>query len=166
MYQLTNRLKQDSLRSLKQINFLIKNCSLSKDFLKDVYSEYPTKPVNIGKFTVNWNDQYGVYRTYTKSKYVNNIKFLKQRIINAYPCSCCGEKYQAGDFLIHFVNTARSTHNWAGDSEEPYKEIQLAEAKTQLYHMNNYIKQVNLKIQNLTKDNAKMKKMIEKLLKQ
>ena len=53
-------------------NFLIKNCSLSNDFLKDVYSEYPTKPVNIGKFTVNWNDQYGVYNTYTKSKYINN----------------------------------------------------------------------------------------------
>jgi hypothetical protein len=145
-------------------NFLIKNCDLAKDFLKDSYSEFPPKQVQIGKYVINWNDQYGIYKTYTKKKYFESIKFVNQRIINAYPCACCGKKYQAGDFLIHFVNTTRSTHNWAGDSEEPYKEIELAEAKTTMYQMNNYIQQTNAKMQSLVAQNSKMKNMLENML--
>ena len=137
-------------------NFLIKNCEMSMDFLRDVYAEFPTKPVNIGKYTVNWNDQYGVYNTYTKPKYKADIRFIKQRIINAYPCSCCGEKYQAGDFLIHFVNTIRSLHNWSGESEEPFKEIELAETKTQLYHMHNHARGLN-------QNNIMLQQQVEKL---
>jgi hypothetical protein len=135
-------------------NFLIKNCSDSFDFLNDVYSCYPTKRVQIGDYLINWNDQYGFYMKYKDKKYVDKINIINQRVINSYPCFCCGKKYQAGDFIIHFVNATRPTHNWAGDSEEPFKEIQLAEAKTKLLHLSNHIKQ-------LTKDNNNLKKYIE-----
>ena len=55
---------------------------------------------------------------------------------------------------MHFVNTTRSTHNWAGDSEEPYKEMQLGEAKTKLLHLTNYVNQMKT-------ENNKLKKFIE-----
>ena len=135
-------------------NFLIRNCPDSFDFLNDVYSCYPTKRVQIGEYLINWNDQYGFYMKYKDQKYVNKINIINQRVINSFPCSCCGEKYQAGDFIMHFVNTTRSTHNWAGDSEEPYKEIELAQAKTKLLHLSGFVNQVKA-------ENDKLKKFIE-----
>lgn len=133
-------------------NFFIKNNSISKKFLKDSYKEYPSKPLPMTthrgeKVTMLLNDQYGIYLNSIKDLYKDKIKFIPQRIINAYPCACCGKKYQAGDFLIHFVNHRRATHNWGGDSTEPHKEIELAEAKTKLYQYNNYILQLRNSIQ-------------------
>lgn len=123
-------------------NFLIKNCPDSFNFLNDVYSCYPPKQITIGKYLINWNDQYGFYMKYTDPKYFYKINFINQRIINSYPCACCGEKYQAGDFIMHFVNTIRATHNWAGDSTEPYKEMELAEAKTKILHLTNHVNKI------------------------
>jgi hypothetical protein len=148
-------------------NFFIKNNSISKQFLIDSYNEFPSKPLPMithkgEKVTMLLNDQYGIYINSIKDLYKNKIKFIPQRIINAYPCACCGEKYQAGDFLIHFVNHRRPTHNWGGDSDEPYKEIVLAEAKTKLYQNENLINKLKKHIQIL---NFKYKQLYDHLKK-
>jgi len=97
-------------------NFLIKNCKLAFDFLEDVYKEWPTKRIPIGPYLINWNDQYGIYYVYRREKYRESVSIINQRLLNAYPCPCCGQKYVVGDFLIHFVNHTRfsNEHNWAG----------------------------------------------------
>ena len=138
-------------------NFLIKNTQLSFDFLNDVYAQFPTKPIHIGNMVMTLNDQYGVYHTYTKEKYRPHINIIEQRIINAYPCACCGQKYIAGDFLIHFVNHRRPLHNWGGDSEEPMVGMNLAEVKTELYHTKNHVRSMNQKLQLMQQQNANLK---------
>jgi hypothetical protein len=138
-------------------NFFIKNNNSANQFLKDVYAEYPPKPIPIGDMIMHLNDQYGIYMNFKKDKYNKQIKIIPQKIINAYPCACCGEKYQAGDFLIHFVNHRRPTHNWGGDSKEPFVEMNLAEAKTRLYQYENLIKQISIQ-------NKKLKNMLENIL--
>lgn len=101
-------------------NFFIKNCKQSFNFLKEVYNEYPTKNLKIGKYIINWNDQYGLYKVYQRKEYIQQVKIINQRIINSYPCHCCGEKYKIGDFLIHFVNHKRNTpaHNWLDKNQK------------------------------------------------
>ena len=138
-------------------NFLIKNTQLSFDFLNDVYAQFPPKPIHIGNMVMTLNDQYGVYHTYTKEKYRPHINIIEQRIINAYPCACCGQKYIAGDFLIHFVNHRRPLHNWGGDSEEPMVGMNLAEVKTELYHTKNHVRNMNQKLQLMQRQNANLK---------
>ena len=71
----------------------------------------------------NFNDQFGMYVESKKPAFKKGILFVPQRIFNAYPCPCCGEKYQAGDFLIHFVNHKRPFHNWAGDTKMNLPDI-------------------------------------------
>jgi len=114
-------------------NFLIKNTKITNEFLTDVYKSYPPQPIKINKGIMRLNDQYGIYVNYQKKKYKKQISIIPQRKINSYPCSCCGEKYITGDFLIHFVNHKRPTHNWDGSANEPYIGIELAEAKSMLY---------------------------------
>lgn len=139
-------------------NFFIKNNVIAHQFLTDVYATYPPKPIPMGKVTMHLNDQYGIYINFKKEEYKKRINIIPQRLINAYPCACCGEKYQAGDFLIHFVNHRRPTHNWGGDSKEPFVEIELAEAKTLLYQYENAIKTLQL-------TNNKLKQLLEHTLK-
>lgn len=138
-------------------NFFLRNNEIAHQFLKDVYAAFPPKPIPMGDVIMYLNDQYGIYINSEKEKYKKHIKIIPQRMINAYPCACCGKKYQAGDFLIHFVNHRRPTHNWGGDSKEPFIEINLAEAKTKLYQYGNLIKQLQMK-------NNKIKKLLEKAL--
>ena len=115
-------------------NFIIKNDPISHEFLADAYTHFPTKPVSLGenKGYGIWNDQYGIYHEYRNEKYASRVSIIPQNIINAYPCACCGIKYKTGDLLIHFVNSRRPTHNWTGLADEPWKCIEIAEAKTNL----------------------------------
>ena len=121
-------------------NFFIKNSRLSKYFLEDCYKAYPPKPIKIGKNTMMLNDQYAIYLNSLKENYNKLIKIIPQRVINAYPCACCGQKYIAGDFLIHFVNNRLPTHNWDGKSKEPYLDMNIQEARTLLHRQEKYIK--------------------------
>jgi len=146
-------------------NFFIKNCKIGHQFLTDSYAEFPPKPIPMGDCVMHLNDQYGIYINFKKNKYNKKIKIIPQRIINAYPCACCGEKYQAGDFLIHFVNHRRPTHNWGGDAEEPHIGIEIAEARTKLYQYEGLIRQLQQKMQMSQMRNQKLKMMLENILK-
>lgn len=129
-------------------NFLLKNTELAHKFLNDVYASYPPKPIQMGQMVMRLNDQYGIYVNYKKKEYKKKIKTIPQRVFNSYPCACCGDKYIAGDFLIHFVNHRRPTHNWDGLSEEPYIGIELAQAKSMLFQYERYFKQLQMQQRN------------------
>lgn len=125
-------------------NFFIKNINISNQFLNDVYASHPPKPIKIKNMIMRLNDQYGIYVNYQKPLYKNSVGIIPQRTINSYPCACCGEKYISGDFLIHFVNHRRPTHNWDGLSKEPHIGIELAQAKSMLYQYERIFKQYKI----------------------
>lgn len=105
-------------------NFFMKNCKRSIDYIDASYKNFPPQPnYPIGRFLCNFNDQFGMYIESKKPKFKNGVLFVPQRVFNAYPCPCCGQKYQAGDFLIHFVNHKRPFHNWAGDTKMNLPDI-------------------------------------------
>ena len=125
-------------------NFFIKKSILAKEFLKNCYVTYPPKPIKVSKNIIILNDQYAIYKNSIEKKYIDSVKTIPQRIINAYPCACCGEKYIAGDFLIHFVNNRLPTHNWDGKSKEPFLDMNIQEARTLLHRQQRYIQTLQM----------------------
>lgn len=79
--------------------FLIRNCSWSKRFLKKVYEH--TECINH-----SWWEQQAVILELNNKEYMELTKIIPQRLINSYPVNTvnnCLHTYQPGDFIIHFA---------------------------------------------------------------